>query len=61
VFQIPGDYVKHFTQALEHFDGIKTVGAINELDAAVSVIVATWSTQAMLRKRSVVIGGQVLR
>ncbi|GLQ89983.1 alpha-keto acid decarboxylase family protein [Dyella flagellata] len=34
VFQIPGDYVKHFTQALEHFDGINTIGAINELDAA---------------------------
>jgi indolepyruvate decarboxylase len=34
VFQIPGDYVKHFTQALEHFDGVKTIGAINELDAA---------------------------
>lgn len=34
VFQIPGDYVKHFTQALEHFDGIETIGAINELDAA---------------------------
>ena len=34
VFQIPGDYVKHFTQALEHFNGINTVGAINELDAA---------------------------
>jgi indolepyruvate decarboxylase len=34
VFQIPGDYVKHFTQALEYFDGIKTIGAINELDAA---------------------------
>jgi len=34
VFQIPGDYVKHFTQALEHFDGITTIGAINELDAA---------------------------
>jgi indolepyruvate decarboxylase len=34
VFQIPGDYVKHFTQALEHFKGIKTIGAINELDAA---------------------------
>lgn len=33
VFQIPGDYVKHFTQALENFDGIKTIGAINELDA----------------------------
>lgn len=34
IFQIPGDYVKHFTQALEYFDGIKTIGAINELDAA---------------------------
>jgi indolepyruvate decarboxylase len=34
VFQIPGDYVKHFTQALEHFDGIRTIGAVNELDAA---------------------------
>lgn len=34
VFQIPGDYVKHFTQALEDFDGIETIGAINELDAA---------------------------
>lgn len=33
VFQIPGDYVKHFTQALEHFDGVTAVGAINELDA----------------------------
>jgi indolepyruvate decarboxylase len=34
VFQIPGDYVKHFTQALENFDGIKAIGATNELDAA---------------------------
>ncbi|MCX4240467.1 alpha-keto acid decarboxylase family protein [Paraliomyxa miuraensis] len=34
VFQIPGDYVKHFTQALEHFDGVDAIGAINELDAA---------------------------
>jgi indolepyruvate decarboxylase len=34
IFQIPGDYVKHFTQALEHFDGIQTIGAVNELDAA---------------------------
>jgi len=34
IFQIPGDYVKHFTQALEDFDGINTIGAINELDAA---------------------------
>lgn len=33
VFQIPGDYVKHFTQALEHFDGVNAIGAINELDA----------------------------
>ena len=34
VFQIPGDYVKHFTQALEDFPGVNAVGAINELDAA---------------------------
>src|SRR3954453_8943776 len=34
VFQIPGDYVKHFTQALEVFEGIETIGAVNELDAA---------------------------
>lgn len=34
VFQVPGDYVKHFTQALEDFKGVKTIGAINELDAA---------------------------
>ena len=34
VFQIPGDYVKHFTQALEHFDGVNAIGAVNELDAA---------------------------
>lgn len=34
VFQIPGDYVKHFTQALEHFPGVNAVGAVNELDAA---------------------------
>ena len=34
VFQIPGDYVKHFTQALEYFDGVRAIGAINELDAA---------------------------
>ncbi|WCT10350.1 alpha-keto acid decarboxylase family protein [Mucilaginibacter jinjuensis] len=33
VFQIPGDYVKHFTQALEHFEGVNAIGAINELDA----------------------------
>lgn len=33
VFQIPGDYVKHFTQTLEHFDGVTAIGAINELDA----------------------------
>jgi indolepyruvate decarboxylase len=34
VFQIPGDYVKHFTQTLENFEGVSAVGAINELDAA---------------------------
>ena len=34
VFQIPGDYVKHFTQALEYFDGVTAIGAVNELDAA---------------------------
>ena len=34
VFQIPGDYVKHFTQALENFKGIETIGASNELDAS---------------------------
>ena len=34
VFQIPGDYVKHFTQALEDFDGVTAIGATNELDAA---------------------------
>jgi len=34
VFQIPGDYVKHFTQALEDFDGVNAIGAVNELDAA---------------------------
>jgi indolepyruvate decarboxylase len=33
VFQIPGDYCKHFTQALEHFDGVNAIGAMNELDA----------------------------
>ena len=33
IFQIPGDYVKHFTQALEHFDGVNAIGAVNELDA----------------------------
>jgi indolepyruvate decarboxylase len=34
VFQIPGDYVKHFTQALEHFDGVEAIGCTNELDAS---------------------------
>ena len=34
VFQIPGDYVKHFTQTLENFKGVNTTGAVNELDAA---------------------------
>ena len=33
VFQIPGDYVKHFTQALEHFRGVATIGTVNELEA----------------------------
>jgi len=33
VFQIPGDYVKHFTQALENFPGVNAIGNINELDA----------------------------
>lgn len=33
VFQIPGDYVKHFTQALEHFKGVATIGTANELEA----------------------------
>jgi indolepyruvate decarboxylase len=33
VFQIPGDYCKHFTQMLEHFNGVNAIGAINELDA----------------------------
>jgi indolepyruvate decarboxylase len=33
VFQIPGDYCKHFTQTLEHFAGVDAIGAINELDA----------------------------
>lgn len=34
VFQIPGDYCKHFTQTLEDFDGVTAVAAINELDAS---------------------------
>ena len=33
VFQIPGDYCKHFTQTLERFVGVNAVGAMNELDA----------------------------
>jgi indolepyruvate decarboxylase len=33
VFQIPGDYVKHFTQTLETFPGVNAVGCANELDA----------------------------
>jgi indolepyruvate decarboxylase len=33
IFQIPGDYCRHFTQALEHFEGVNAIGAINELDA----------------------------
>ena len=34
VFQIPGDYVKNFTQALEKFAGVNAIGAVNELDAS---------------------------
>ena len=34
MFQIPGTYVKYFTQALENFDGVAAIGAVNELDAA---------------------------
>ena len=34
LFQIPGDYVKNFTQALEKFEGIETIGTSNELDAS---------------------------
>jgi indolepyruvate decarboxylase len=33
IFQIPGDYVKHFTQTLEDFPGINAIGCANELDA----------------------------
>src|SRR5271165_4356030 len=33
IFQIPGDYCKHFTQTLEHFAGVNAVGAMNELGA----------------------------
>lgn len=33
VFQIPGDYVKHFTQTLEKFEGVNTIGTVNELEA----------------------------
>lgn len=33
VFQIPGDYVKHFTQTLEIFSGVNAIGCANELDA----------------------------
>ncbi|MFM7420964.1 MAG: alpha-keto acid decarboxylase family protein [Alphaproteobacteria bacterium] len=33
VFQVPGDYVKHFTQTLENFEGVTAIGATNELDA----------------------------
>lgn len=34
VFQIPGDYVKHFTQALEHSPDVRMIATSNELDAA---------------------------
>src|ERR1051325_6256578 len=33
VFQIPGDYVRKFTQTLEKFEGVNAIGAVNELDA----------------------------
>lgn len=33
VFQVPGDYVSHFMEALEAFDGIDAVGDVNELGA----------------------------
>jgi len=33
VFQVPGDYVQEFMDALEGFDGIDAVGDINELGA----------------------------
>ncbi len=33
VFQVPGDYVKHFTQTLESFEGVTAIGTTNELDA----------------------------
>jgi len=33
VFQIPGDYVKYFTTALEAFPGVRAIGCMNELDA----------------------------
>lgn len=36
VFQIPGDYVKHFTQALEHSPDVRMIATSNELDAAYS-------------------------
>ena len=34
VFQIPGDYVKNFTQSLEKFEGVETIGTSNELEAS---------------------------
>jgi indolepyruvate decarboxylase len=33
VFQISGGYIKHFAQALEHFDGVKAIDAANGVDA----------------------------
>ncbi|MBU6953524.1 alpha-keto acid decarboxylase family protein [Hahella sp. HN01] len=33
VFQVPGDYVSEFMEALEKFDGVDAVGDINELGA----------------------------
>lgn len=33
VFQVPGDYVANFMDALEQFDGIEAVGDLTELGA----------------------------
>ena len=34
IFQVPGDYVSNFMDALENFDGIDAVGAVYEMGAA---------------------------
>lgn len=33
VFQVPGDYVQEFMEALDDFDGIEAIGDVNELGA----------------------------